>query len=217
MTQPFRWSFSQWETYHQCPAKWNYRSVQKLPDMPTGPAAARGSLIHDTVEKYIKGADVGVLHEAIKPKYVSVFDEFRACQSVKCEDETKREVESIVPGTVAVTIFDVSRGADCRMWIGEWKSGKPKPTHPDQRSLYALSALTLPGVGRVEVTTYYLEDTGKPETTMLDADTAEPVRMVWQQRIEQMQGDAFCAPKPGMHCNWCGYAKKRGGPCQFGS
>ena len=180
MTQPFRWSFSQWETYNACPAKWHYRSVQKLPGLPAGPAAARGSLIHDTVEQYIKGADASVLHEAIKPKYVAVFDEFKNCPSVKCEDETKRELGTIVPGTTAVTIFDVSRGADCRMWIGEWKSGKPKPTHPDQRSLYALSALALPGIDRVEVTTYYLEDTGKPETTMLDTATAEPVRMVWQ-------------------------------------
>ena len=69
----------------------------------------------------------------------------------------------------------------------------------------------------MEVTTYYLEDTGKPETTMLDTATAEPVRMVWQERIEQMQGDTFCAPKPGMQCNWCDYAKKKGGPCAFGA
>lgn len=215
MTEPFRWSFSQWETYNACPAKWNYKSVQKLPDMPTGPAAARGLLIHGTVEAYIKGSDASVLHEAVKPKYIPIIDEFRACPTAKCE--TKMVLDSIVPGTVVVTIFDVSRETLPTLVIGEWKSGKPKPTHGDQRSLYALAGLTLPGVEQVGVTTHYLEATGPSETTVLDKETAEPVRMVWQQRVEQMRGDSFCAPKPGMHCNWCGYSKKRGGPCSFGA
>jgi hypothetical protein len=52
---PFRWSFSQWETYDTCPQKWKYQSVDKLPRMPPGPAAARGLDMHDRCENYITG------------------------------------------------------------------------------------------------------------------------------------------------------------------
>jgi len=213
----FRWSFSQWETYNSCPAKWKFKSVLKLPGLPPGPAAARGKLIHGTVEGYIKGADATVLHEAIKPKYIPVFDEFRGNPTTLCEDDTKRTLTSIVPGTAVITIFDVSREAGSALVVGEWKSGKPKDTHPDQRSLYALSALTLPGIESAKVTTYYLEDTAPPAETVMSKETAESDRVVWVKRVEQMQTDEYCAPKPALHCNWCDYSKKKGGPCVFGS
>jgi hypothetical protein len=51
---PFRWSFSQWETYNGCPAKWKFKSVLKVPGGPPGPAAARGTEIHASVEEYCK-------------------------------------------------------------------------------------------------------------------------------------------------------------------
>jgi len=86
------------------------------------------------------------------------------------------------------------------------------------RKLYALGALLKwPFADSVEVTTYYLEDTGPPQRLTVSKSAEDKLKALWQGRVEQMQGDSFCAPKPGIACNWCDYAKKKGGPCAFGS
>jgi hypothetical protein len=103
--------------------------------------------------------------------------------------------------------------------VGEWKSGKPKDTHVDQRKLYALgSLLKWHWVDEVHVTTYYVEDTAPPERLKV-ANTAsanEKLKTLWRSRTDLMQSDKLCAPKPGIACNWCDYSKKKGGPCVFG-
>jgi len=93
MSEIFRWSFSQWESYDQCPAKWRYQSVLRLPRKPAGPAAKRGTHLHDRAEAYIKGEidagnlligdpnfkeeDEGFQQATIHPRYLHILDEFR--------------------------------------------------------------------------------------------------------------------------------------------
>lgn len=100
--------------------------------------------------------------------------------------------------------------------IGEWKSGKPKDTHKDQRHLYSIAALKLWLADEAEVTTYYLEDTAPPVRLKVTAADLPKLTAKWDARVAQMQSDKILAPKPGAHCNWCDYAARKGGPCQFG-
>jgi hypothetical protein len=235
LASSFRWSFSQWETYNQCPAKWKFKSVLKLPGLPPGPAATRGLEIHDSVEHYIlsPGRAADTLHHAVKPKYIPVLDEFKNHGNGDRHTELKLAFTKdwgLVQGitgelTWCVMVLDAARVGDgwkktepCVVRVGEWKSGKPKDTHGDQRKLYALGALLKwPFADSVEVTTYYLEDTGPPQRLTASKSAEDKLKDLWQGRVEQMQGDSFCAPKPSMACNWCDYAKKKGGPCAFGS
>ena len=48
-------SYSSWNTYNSCPFKWKCKNVLMLPDSPAGPAAERGTAIHDMIDKYIMG------------------------------------------------------------------------------------------------------------------------------------------------------------------
>lgn len=219
---PFRWSFSQWETYNSCPAKWKYRSVLKLPGLPPGPAAARGSIIHDTVEKYIMGEHgVEGLHAAVKPMYLPVLDEFRNSPQKACEQAIRFGPGwgiSSVENVWCLMFLDAVRIADWGVSVGEWKSGKPKDTHGDQRKLYALGTLLEnPGVDYVEATTHYLEGTAPSEKLQVRRSAVDKLKALWNGRVEQMQGDQICAPKPGRQCNWCDYSKRKGGPCPFGA
>lgn len=229
----FRWSFSQWETYNGCPAKWKYQSVLKLPRQPPGPAAARGLQIHETVENYIKGQSP-VFHPAVKPKYKSIFDQFKDHPNGDRHCELKiglTEDWTLVGGFRGTTwcsmVLDAVRvGGDpyvaksfnepCVAWVAEWKSGKPKETHGEQRKMYALGALVRWSyVDEVHVTTYYLEDTEVPQRLKVTPSAESKLKDLWKSRVDQMRGDAYCAPKPGMHCNWCDFAKRKGGPCVF--
>lgn len=38
----------------------------------------------------------------------------------------------------------------------------------------------------------------------------------WEQRVEPLLNDKTFSPRPGRYCDWCDYAKGRGGPCKFG-
>lgn len=249
MSQVFRWSFSQWETYDQCPAKWRFRSVLRLPQKPAGPAAARGTDLHDRVEGYIKGEvsasnllggyeysyDEKGFHPAtIHPKYLAILDQFRFHGNGDRHTELKLGfdpewdlVPSNHPEASCIMVLDAVRaggpwngaekGTDQGVVrIGEWKSGKPKESHNDQRKMYALGGLKRWMAERVEVTTYYLEDTAPPARLEV-AETALPKLIeIWTERRNLMMRDEICAPRPGVYCKWCDYAASQGGPCKFG-
>jgi hypothetical protein len=235
----FRWSFSQWENYNACPARWKYKSVLKLPGQPPGPAAARGLLIHSTVEDYISQR-TDVAHDAVKPEYYPVMDQFRNHPNGErhCEYRMSLGADWTVSGPLnsvrawcimvldAVRVGDDHKGPHATRttplvaYVGEWKSGKPKDTHGDQRKLYAVGALSRWAfVDEVHVTTYYLEGTEVSQRLKVPNTKSanDKLRDLWQGRVDRMQSDRICAPKPGVHCNWCDYAKKKGGPCAFGS
>jgi hypothetical protein len=221
----FRWSFSQWETYNQCPAKWAYGSKYKLPRKPPGPAAARGLDVHDTVEHYIKGADASTLHEAVKPKYIPVLDAFRNHPNGERYTEKKLAFDSdwylcspLSKFTACVAVLDAVRCEDGTVHIGEWKSGRPKDTHVDQRKLYAMFGMKAWIAERVEVTTYYLEDTAPPQRLTINSPKGfDILRNMWDERIKSMRRDEICAPKPNWGCKYCDFSKAAGGPCQFGA
>lgn len=230
----FRWSFSQWEAYQQCPQKWKFASIMKLPRKPPGPAAARGLEIHNSVDRYIQGEGAHVLHPAINQKYIPIFDQFKNHPNGDRYTEKRLAFD---PGwhlcgtqsrfVACVAVLDAVRAGGDRndkhdlhtdtVFVGEWKSGKPKDTHEDQRKLYAMFAWKAWIAARVEVTTYYLEDTEKPQKLVLKSEEGfERMKTLWEGRINEMRTNEICAPRPGYHCNWCDFAKKNGGPCQFG-
>lgn len=234
----FRWSFSQWETYNECPAKWKYKSVLKLPTAPPGPAAARGLSMHDRCEQYILGQiDVPMLltgdpdkrfgdkkEAVIHEKYVPVLDTFRDHPNGDRHTEHRLgfDDEWYISGVVSplrscLGVLDAVRCEDKVLHIGEWKSGRPKDTHVDQRKLYALFGLRKwLFVEEVRVTTYYLEDTADAQRLVVKPSAEQKLRDLWDGRAQQMQSDKICAPRPGQGCRWCDFANSKGGPCRFG-
>jgi hypothetical protein len=228
---PFRWSFSQWEAYNQCPAKWNFQSRMKLPRRPPGPAAARGLQMHDTVEQYIKGGEPSVLHPDIDKKYIPILDAYRNHPNGDRYTEKKLAFDAewylCAPQSkyaACVAVLDAVRYSKPRhtdvgvLEVGEWKSGKPKDTHGDQRKLYAMFGMRAWLADEVRVTTYYLEDTAPPQRLVVSSQSGfEKLKALWIDRISTMQRDQICAPRPGFYCRFCDYAKSQGGPCQFGA
>lgn len=218
----FRWSFSQWETYDTCPARWHFASVIKLPRGMPGPAASRGRDVHAAVESYI-GGSITALPDPIRPAYVPVIDAYK--HHPNGDRWVEKRITLDVDWTLTavgtrgvVTILDAVRVLNGVPLVAEWKTGKPKERHTDQRKLYAMAAMRAWMADRVEVTTYYLEDTAPPQKLVLEGEAGfQKLVDLWQPRVELMQRDQLCAPKPGLHCRWCDYAKAKGGPCQFGA
>lgn len=242
----FRISFSQWETYQQCPQKWHFASRLKLPRTPPGPAAARGLHMHDRAEQYIKGEidDVnswapdtmfGDKYPAlINKKYIPILDQLRnhpngdrhtekkfGFDSEWCLCSTGSKFVSFVAVLDAARVggnrFDKNDSDNGWTFVYEWKSGQKKDTHVDQRKIYAMIAYKA-WMNPVRVTTYYLEDTSPPEALVLKDDAGfDRLRATWQARIDEMRTNEMCSPRPGFYCRWCDFAKSKGGPCQFGA
>lgn len=244
----FRWSFSQWEAYNQCPFKWKCQSVLKLKRSPPGPAAARGLDLHDRVEGYIKGtksvedlltrgdrdvASLGYSPAVVHPKYIPIFDEFRNHPNGAVHTEYKLGFDNewfltspISRQASCIMVLDAVRAGgawqgsekgvdDGVVRIGEWKSGKPKDTHGDQRKMYAIGGLKAWMADRVEVTTFYLEDTAPPQRFTASASAYPKLTAMWSERRNLMIRDEMCAPRPGFYCRWCDFAASKGGPCKF--
>lgn len=244
----FRWSFSQWETYNTCPFKWKCQSVLKLPRSPSGPAAARGSDLHDRVEGYIKSTNteldlltggpgvrdgVEFARATVARKYIPIFDEFKTHPNGAVHTEYKMGfthdwylTSAIAREASCIMVLDAVRAGghwsgqykgldDGVVRIGEWKSGKPKDTHADQRKMYAIGGLKAWMADRVEVTTYYLEDTAPPQRFVATASAYPKLTALWSERRDLMIRDDMCAPRPGFYCRWCDFAASKGGPCKF--
>lgn len=191
--------------------------------------------MHDRCEKFIRGElseeqlnDQPVYRFGGKPgatiadKYIPVLAQFRDHPNGDRHTELRLGFDSewYLCGGVSKTawcvgVLDAAR-VSSKAYIGEWKSGKPKETHSDQRKLYALFALRRWLIDEVEVTTYYLEDTAPPDKLVVKTTAEDKLKSLWNGRVETMQNDKILAPRPGQGCYWCDYAKGKGGPCQFG-
>lgn len=236
----FRWSFSQWEAYEQCPRKWYYQNVLKLPRKPPGPAAARGIDCHDRAEAYIMGhltvdecrfGNTSKRFGSKKPaiiaqKYMHVLDEFRNHPNGDRHTELKLGFDNdwqlaggIDSRKWAVMVLDAVRVLDGVAYVGEWKTGQPKDTHADQRKMYGLGALRKwLGIEKAVVTTYYLEDTAPPARLVVSASAEQKLKDLWQGRVDRMVRDTIRAPRPGDYCrHMCDFAANKGGPCEYGA
>jgi hypothetical protein len=242
-----RFSFSQWENYDGCPARWHFKSVLKYPTKPAGPAAERGTDLHDRCEKFIlsqctefelqygdQRQRFGDKRPAvILDKYMDVLHQFkdhpngnRYVEKEYTFDENWYLCVPKTPEVKVVTILDAIRSGGAwegkhkgedegKVFIGEWKSGSPKPTHADQRKLYALVGLTAFICEEVNVTTYYLEqDNIPPQRLVAKPSAKEKLQALWQKRFDQMERDKICAPRPGDYCRWCDFSRRVGGPCK---
>ena len=217
-----RLSFSQWENYAQCPRRWKHGYIDKMPRTPAGPAAQRGSAIHDQIEQCIKEHRLGPVVNFPVSHHIDVIARFGNHKNGELHTEYKVAFDGKWNRTLPeastvrfVGVFDAVLHRPGEVEIGEWKTGKPKDTHADQRRLYTLMAFRTWGVERVTATTYYFDNTSEPARLTAKASSVTKLIKIWDDRARQMEADTFWPPRPGFYCRWCDYAKSKGGPCPF--
>jgi len=112
-----------------------------------------------------------------------------------------------------VGVFDAVLNRAGEVEIGEWKTGKPKDTHGDQRRLYALMAFQTWEPEVVTATTYYFDATSKPQILTAKKSAVGKLIKIWNDRHDQIERDTFHPPRPGFHCRWCDFSRTKAGPC----
>lgn len=216
-----RHSYSSFSTYKQCPAKYRYSYLDKLPRSPMGPGAERGTRIHDSVDKFMQGK-AEELDPEIHTQYGMWLYGIRT--NYICEPEAlfviDRDWNFVEDGSEYAYVkgfMDLhTYKEDVEVNIYEWKTGKIYDEHEDQRFLYGtISLLMHPWADSVRVHGVYFDQKRSPASNGYSRDDLPFMIKEWDKRFKKMETDKHYSPNPSFKCKWCDFSKSKGGPCQF--
>lgn len=211
------WSYTAYSTYAQCPAKYKYQKIDKLPE-PKSQAMERGNAIHKKCENYLTGITAALpteaKHFAAQMQQLKTLDPFVEQKWGFTKDWRPTSWTGSATwyrGIVDAGVLYPDRTAD----IVDFKTGKLYETNEDQIELFALSVmLRYPEITHVTARLWYL-DSGDEIIREHSASDKEALRKDWEKRVGPMFADTIFAPKPNKFCDWCHFRKSNGGPCRF--
>jgi hypothetical protein len=210
------WTLSQYGLYQKCPLAFKFRHKDRVPMGPKGPAAARGSFIHEVLESYLKsGSWTEALPQFAVNRAEAMRDdgfepEVRVAFNDRWEVVPWDSPEAWVRGVIDALLEDPPA-----LHLGEWKTGKVWEDHVYQRELYLIMGLSSrPKTDEASITTIYI-DQGHGVTDTLKRENLAEKQVIWMKRAEPMLNDTFFSPRPGQHCLWCDFSQRKGGPCRY--
>lgn len=214
MSQSLSWSYSSLNAYETCPRRYYLTRVSKEVREPQNESMLWGNRVHKAMEHYLLERtplpvgmeDYQSLADAILAKDGEVKAEQKLCLDDSFNPTTWFASDAWVRGIVDVS---VKRGT--KMFVGDWKTGKPKPDSDQLRLFAAITMACNPDVQEVTTAFIWLAQ-GK---VTADRFTREDIPAIWQdfiprvQRVEHsMQSNKF-PPRPSGLCrNWCPVGKK---------
>ena len=216
-------SFSRAMLYKKCPAsyEWQYILGHKE-EFDPGPAAMRGTRIHDSIERAYLEGDPSHIDSEVPSKMLP-----HILEHMDKDCECRPEMAWAVTKDWEVTGFDSEdaylRGLmdnvfiyPDRVVIHEYKTGQVYDEHADQKQLYALVALLMwPDIPEVEVIGVYI-DGKKLVPTRYSRGHLMTMKYTWDRLVQKMALPIY-PTRPGMHCRWCPKSSKhKDGPCNLG-
>lgn len=223
------WSFSRLMDFESCPYKVKLSSVDKCPS-PSGPAAERGTKIHDHIETFIRGEHAEYTKEI--DAFRGLFDRLRDGFS-----DAKVEVEGdwgftrdwkvtgwASPDTwarVKLDAIEFESGTSANVF--DWKTGRKfgnEMKHAQQSMTYALAAFQrFPDLQFIQTKMIYVDKKEElpGQYTRAQADLLLPRLTL---RANKMTTETKFPPTPSsMACKWCPHAKVQEGfeepACQY--
>lgn len=224
------WSFSRYNLHQQCPAKFMYKNLMKLPE-PANDAMLRGRTIHKLAEDYTKGLITKL------PAELKLFkEEFAALKKQKVKHV---EEKWTFRDDWSQTMWNDWNGAWLRIALDvgyvnvqhnafvpiDHKTGKfseyKLPEYLEQLELQALASFKqLPTIEVVSPRLWFL-DQGiiypNPEEEEIEYFRKDEAYLdkLWRGKIKPMMTDKTFKPQPGNACTFCNYKKNNGGPCKY--
>jgi hypothetical protein len=216
------WSYSRYSDYKQCPAKFKYKHLDKLPD-PGTPAMNRGNTIHKLAEDVVRNKiDIPPELEGVREQL-----EFLRDNNATPEEQWGFKSDWDWIGREGWFGKDVWLRAktdvrlvyeDDTLLLIDWKTGKKYFVNEEQMGLFALVGLKrFPFVTEVDTRLYYTD--AEPDDNVIECTyTLKELMLIqndWTKRVVPMFKDRRFAPTPNDKCGWCPFSKAKGGPCKF--
>lgn len=214
-------SYSGWTTHKQCPQKYKFSYVLKLPRDFSHPAAQRGTDIHNSIDKYVLG-EADRLHPEIPVNYAQWLHGLRQYEPMPemkfAVDENWKLTDWEDKAAKWRGLMDLKltpQPQDSEVRVYEWKTGKIYDDHAYQSELYGTIALGLhPEKSSAIVSNVYFDQGKKHDREYRQVDL-DGLRMLWDRRHKDVTNDDIYPANPGFYCRWCDFSKAKGGPCQF--
>ncbi|MFC1722207.1 PD-(D/E)XK nuclease family protein [Patescibacteria group bacterium] len=225
-------SYSQIDTYKNCPLKYKYQYVLKIPTMPSH-ALSYGITIHDTLRDFhqkllfSKNITLENLLETYKNNWQPLgylneeHRQHRYTEGKKLLENyyEKHKDEKIKPLELEKSFnlkingirfygrIDRIDSLEDGVEIIDYKTGATKSQKDvdkdDQVAFYAIAAKEALNLNPKKLTYYFVDSGEKVSTSRTDAQLTEK-KVEVQKVIENIEEGKF-EPKPGMHCTWCDY------------
>lgn len=218
-----RHSYSSYSTFNQCAAKWYYQYVEfkDAPRAPPGPAAQRGTAVHESIDRFMNG-ESDQLHKDIHAKYGMYLTGLKSTftdlgpEEPWALDQNLQETDFKAKDVWIRGFYDLGAQTPSLFDIYEWKTGRVYETHADQRFLYGMSALTLwQEYEKVTVTGVYFDQGGQKYGETYERKRLTWMQDEWKRRLEHIENAKTHAPTPSYLCKWCDFSKAKNGPCKF--
>lgn len=220
------WSYSALKVFEECPYR-TYISKVKGVKEPSGPAADRGTHIHQLAEDYVN-ATIGELPKELE-KFKSQFNSLRelyADAKVELEGEWGFDLDWKTVGwmekeTWARIKLDALVNEDeTSARVIDYKTGKKfgnEVSHGQQGLLYAIGTFfRYPHLEFVNVEFWYLDQN---ETTVKQYTREQAMVFApsWHKRAIKMTTETDFDPTPSKNsCRWCSYRKGDEPQCKWG-
>lgn len=221
---PTFWSFSRWEVFDKCRARYEYQHLQKLPQPPSI-HLERGIDVHEKGEAYLDGSI-----KRLPVAYNQFGDEMRAIKKLGATAEGNYGfTKSWSPCSptdwnncyLRVKI-DAEVAQEKELTQIDFKTGKPWPKATEKQSeLYAVTGfLRYPDVDTITVEFWYL-DSGEVVPYVYTRKQYPALKKKWAARgREMLAARQFPPTNNGYNCKYCPFRSDatlgngQPGPCE---
>lgn len=211
MDKPLAWSYSSLTAFETCPRRYYLTKVSKEVSEPQTEATLWGNKVHKALEhRLVKAAPLPESMEMFEPIAASVAEK---AKGGKLEAEQKMALtKSFTPTTWfgkdvwvrGITDFTITKGD--KVFIGDWKTGKPTPGSAQLMLTAAMTMHQKPYINTVINAFVWL----KTGSITHEVFTREDIPKIWQEftprvnRLESAMADNKWPARPSGLCrNYC--------------
>lgn len=215
------WSWSQLQTYRECPYRAKLRYIERSPEPPPGESdpRERGKLIHKAAENYVKG------HVDLAPELRPFKKQFEALKTLDPITEKFRYFDSDwVPcqkeGYWLVVVSDATVIRQTASLNIDYKTGRKygnEVKHYGQVQLYAIAdRCEYPQLDTFDTELWYID---KKDIVPhgFTAKMLDDARARLDAEVHIMMSDTVHRPRPNkVTCKYCPYSPRGTGVCPVG-
>lgn len=201
------WTPSRLKDYEMCPARYKYRYIDGLPS-PSGPAADRGTRIHNSLEAYVKG-ETDEMDPEVRPAWRTLVQQLRDVHKANAEEmlELERGWYPLEAGgelwlRVKIDVWYVE--APSIYHVIDYKTGKPYAANIEQVEIYSLVIFANHEDAEVAKSALWYLDSDEPHEKTIYREDAGRLARKWEQRAGRMLDATSFPAKPNRRiCSWC--------------
>lgn len=209
-------SYSGLKLYETCPRKFKYVYVDKLPD-PSGPAAVRGTKLHNSVERVLKRETEQLDEElaGVKPIFDMWVDKHAESEVPFALDSALCPVVFESDSRVFRGIIDVIITEESTATVIDIKTGKIRD-YADQLKAYATALfLCRPDIQEIKTAILFVDHNQLTYGVTYTRTQLEALKLWLLGKLQVVKSDNVFAPNPSYLCQFCNFSQKKGGSCKW--